>query len=69
MRFHVVGEDFMHASMRSGEMTLGNHVLMFMTVPLFWALGRIVIVLGLRFESTVLALATAYLGGIVFCFG
>ena len=56
----------MHTSMRNDEMTLGNHVLMLRTVPLFWALGRIVIVLGLR---TVLALATACLDGIVFCFG
>lgn len=64
-----LGDDSMHASMRSDGMTLGNHILMLRTVPLFWALSWIVIVLGLRFESTVLALATACLGGIVFCSG
>ncbi|RBP98198.1 hypothetical protein CRD60_03400 [Bifidobacterium aemilianum] len=47
----------------------GNHVLMLRTVPIFWALGWTVIVLGLRFDSPAMALATACLGGLIFCFG
>ena len=43
--------------------------LMLRTVPLFCSLSWIVIVPGLRFGSTVQALATACLGGIIFCLG